>query len=94
LLRTCDAVGACIAVPDTVHYRAALKHGDTLGPKRAPCIHWVRTSKDHWIAATGRDGVRLQVQIPSASFARTVMQLRQQQHLIIAVAGRRPRGAA
>jgi hypothetical protein len=24
LLRTCDAVGACIAVPDTAHYREAL----------------------------------------------------------------------
>jgi tRNA G18 (ribose-2'-O)-methylase SpoU len=49
LLRTCDAVGACIAVPDTPHYRQALAHGDTLGPRRRPCIHWIRIAKDRWI---------------------------------------------
>lgn len=49
LLRTCDAVGACIAVPDTEHYRKALLQGDTLGPRRQPCVHWVRTSKERWI---------------------------------------------
>lgn len=38
LLRTCDAVGACLAVPRTAHYREALARGDTL-PWR-PCIHW------------------------------------------------------
>jgi tRNA (guanosine-2'-O-)-methyltransferase len=30
LLRTCDAVGACLAVPSTSHYREALARGDTL----------------------------------------------------------------
>lgn len=39
LLRTCDAVGACMAVPGTPHYRQALRIGDTLA--RRPCIHWV-----------------------------------------------------
>jgi tRNA (guanosine-2'-O-)-methyltransferase len=53
LLRTCDAVGACIAVPDTAHYRQALSHGDTLGPGRHPCIHWVRTEKERWIEQQG-----------------------------------------
>ena len=38
LLRTCDAVGACIAVPDTPHYREALAKGDTLGRGRQPSI--------------------------------------------------------
>jgi tRNA (guanosine-2'-O-)-methyltransferase len=50
LLRTCDAVGACIAVPDTPHYREALTRGDTLHPGRRPCIHWVRRGKERWIA--------------------------------------------
>ena len=27
----------------------ALKHGDTLGPRRRPCTHWIRTGKDQWI---------------------------------------------
>ncbi|MGH2889672.1 MAG: TrmH family RNA methyltransferase, partial [Solirubrobacteraceae bacterium] len=29
LLRTCDAVGACIALPDTHHYRRCLSIGDS-----------------------------------------------------------------
>lgn len=48
LLRTCDAVGACIAVPDTPHYRDALAQGDTLG-RRRPHVHRVRRSKEGWI---------------------------------------------
>ncbi|MDP9260971.1 MAG: TrmH family RNA methyltransferase, partial [Actinomycetota bacterium] len=56
LLRTCDAVGACIAVPDTAHYRHALAHGDTLRPGRHPCIHWVRTGKERWIEQQRADG--------------------------------------
>lgn len=47
LMRTCDAVGACLAVPKTPHYREALKTGDTLRGRR-PCVHWV-TSKSRWI---------------------------------------------
>ncbi len=56
LLRTCDAVGACIAVPDTEHYRDALRQGDTLGPRRRPCVHWIRTGKDRWIAEQRTSG--------------------------------------
>jgi tRNA G18 (ribose-2'-O)-methylase SpoU len=59
LLRTCDAVGACIAVPDTKHYRAALEQGDTLGPGRRPCTHWVRADKDRWIEQQRADGWRI-----------------------------------
>jgi tRNA (guanosine-2'-O-)-methyltransferase len=59
LLRTCDAVGACIAVPDTTHYRQALSHGDTLGPGRQPCIPWVRTGKERWIEQQRADGWRI-----------------------------------
>jgi tRNA (guanosine-2'-O-)-methyltransferase len=47
LLRTCDAVGACMAVPDTAHYHRSLERGDTLS--RRPHIHWVRTSQGRWI---------------------------------------------
>jgi tRNA (guanosine-2'-O-)-methyltransferase len=47
LLRTCDAVGACMAVPASPHYRAALARGDTL-PRR-PHVHWLHRSKLGWI---------------------------------------------
>jgi len=49
LLRTCDAVGACLAIPDTPHYRRCLARGNTL---RAPaCVHWLDGSKEDWVAA-------------------------------------------
>ena len=52
LLRTCDAVGACMAIPETDHYREALKKGDTLTQR--PCIHWVeRSSTGLIVSAVG-----------------------------------------
>jgi len=59
LLRTCDAVGACIAVPDTDHYREALAVGDTLRLHRRPCVHWLRTGKERWIDLQRADGWRI-----------------------------------
>ena len=58
LLRTCDAVGACLAVPRTPHYRQALQIGDTLRGRR-PCIHWVTPSKEAWIAGQRAAGKRI-----------------------------------
>jgi tRNA (guanosine-2'-O-)-methyltransferase len=59
LLRTCDAVGACMAIPDTEHYRGALAGGETLGPARRPCIHWVDSGKERWVLRQRRLGWRL-----------------------------------
>lgn len=57
LLRTCDAVGACMAVPDTPHYRRALARGDTLA--RRPHLHRVAGSKREWVAAQRAAGWRV-----------------------------------
>lgn len=57
MLRTCDAVRACIAVPRTQHYRNALERGDTL-PNR-PHIHWFECSKVSWIRAERKRGARI-----------------------------------
>jgi tRNA (guanosine-2'-O-)-methyltransferase len=59
LLRTCDAVGACMAVPDTRHYREALERGDTLRLARRPCIHWVRGGKARWVEHQRARGWRI-----------------------------------
>jgi tRNA (guanosine-2'-O-)-methyltransferase len=56
LLRSCDAVGACMAVPETEHYRQELKKGDTLAVR--PCIHWI-DSKIDWVAREQLHGARL-----------------------------------
>ena len=58
LLRTCDAVGACLAVPETAHYRQALARGDTLHGRR-PCLHWVRPDKESWLQRQRSQGWRL-----------------------------------
>ena len=57
LLRTCDAVGACMAVPNTPHYHEALSKGDTL--VRRPCIHWVDRGQQHWVQAQQAAGTRI-----------------------------------
>lgn len=57
LLRTCDAVGACMAVPATAHYKTALARGDTL--RRRPHIHWLKDSKLTWIANQRAGGARI-----------------------------------
>ncbi|MGH9054552.1 MAG: TrmH family RNA methyltransferase [Acidimicrobiales bacterium] len=56
LLRTCDAVGACMAVPPTAHYRETLRRGDTL--RRRPCIHWA-PRKLRWIASEKETGAHV-----------------------------------
>lgn len=58
LLRTCDAIGACLAVPRTEHYRAALDKGDTLR-RRRPCVHWVTPSKETWLEKERARGKRI-----------------------------------
>ena len=58
LLRTCDAIGACLAVPHTKHYRDALRIGDTLR-RRRPCIHWVAPSKQGWLDKQRAAGKRI-----------------------------------
>lgn len=40
LLRTCDAVGACMAVPRLPWVPDALEKGNTL--RQRSCVHWVR----------------------------------------------------
>lgn len=58
LLRTCDAIGACLAVPRTKHYQDALLVGDTLRGRR-PCIHWVAPTKQAWIDTQRMAGKRI-----------------------------------
>jgi tRNA (guanosine-2'-O-)-methyltransferase len=49
LLRTCDAVGACLAVPDRRWVREAVQRGNTL--RARSCVHWVRGEPSDWLAA-------------------------------------------
>lgn len=57
LLRTCDALGACMAVPNTPHYHRSLARGDTLA--RCPCIHWVGPTQAAWVHAEQASGATI-----------------------------------
>lgn len=47
LLRTCDAVGACLAVPKLPWVPEALARGNTL--KRRTCVHWTGHDPVRWL---------------------------------------------
>jgi tRNA (guanosine-2'-O-)-methyltransferase len=47
LLRTCDAVGACLAVPRLPWVPEALARGNTL--RRRSCVHWVGRDVIAWL---------------------------------------------
>ncbi len=48
LLRTCDAVGACLAVPRLPWVPDALARGNTL--RRGGCVHWTGRDVVGWLA--------------------------------------------
>jgi tRNA (guanosine-2'-O-)-methyltransferase len=53
LLRTCDAVGACLVVPDLPWVPEALERGNTLRHRRrghfGACVHWVGRDPTAWL---------------------------------------------
>ncbi len=61
LLRTCDAAGACIALPDTNHYHQALSIGDSRTLRDRACVHWLDTGKDRWVRRQRDAGWRIVV---------------------------------
>ena len=83
LLRTCDAVGACMAVPQTPHYRDALRHGDTLA--RRPCVHWA-DRKVAWIRHQKDSGARI-VAVELADDATHLLELRPARQLTVVLLG-------
>lgn len=54
LLRTCDAVGACLAVPRYPWIPDALNQGNTL--RHRQCVHWVHGRADRWLARQREGG--------------------------------------
>lgn len=47
LLRTCDAVGACLAVPRLPWVPEALRKGNTL--RHRSCVHWIYGDVTDWL---------------------------------------------
>jgi len=57
LLRTCDAVGACLAVPRLPWAPEALARGNTL--RRPACVHWTGRDACRWLAGQRAAGSRI-----------------------------------
>ena len=57
LLRTCDAVGACMAVPRLPWVPQALARGNTL--RRPACVHWTGRDAYQWLADQRLAGYRV-----------------------------------
>jgi tRNA (guanosine-2'-O-)-methyltransferase len=57
LLRTCDAVGACLAVPRLPWVPEALARGDTL--RRPACVHWTGRDGCQWLERQKAAGTRV-----------------------------------
>ncbi|WP_245974664.1 TrmH family RNA methyltransferase [Thermomonospora umbrina] len=56
LLRTCDAVGACLAVPRLPWVPEALRRGNTL--RRPACVHWTGDPV-RWLERHRAEGARV-----------------------------------
>jgi tRNA (guanosine-2'-O-)-methyltransferase len=88
LLRTCDAVGACLAVPRLPWVPAALRRGNTLrGPA---CVHWVHDPPG-WLARERAAGTRV-VGVELAEEAVRLADLPAARGRTIAVLGREQTG--
>ncbi len=57
LLRTCDAVGACLAVPRLPWVPEALARGNTL--RRPACVHWAGRDTCSWLRDQRSAGYRV-----------------------------------
>jgi tRNA (guanosine-2'-O-)-methyltransferase len=57
LLRTCDAVGACLAVPRLPWVPEALARGNTL--RRPACVHWTGRDACRWLLQQRTAGTRI-----------------------------------
>jgi tRNA (guanosine-2'-O-)-methyltransferase len=57
LLRTCDAVGACMAVPRLPWVPESLAKGNTL--RRPACVHWVPRDRYGWLEDQSVAGSRI-----------------------------------
>ncbi|HEV2258483.1 MAG TPA: TrmH family RNA methyltransferase [Streptosporangiaceae bacterium] len=57
LLRTCDAVGACLAVPRLPWVPEALARGNTL--RQPACVHWTGRDACGWLREQRSAGARI-----------------------------------
>ena len=84
LLRTCNAVGACLAVPRLPWVPEALARGNTL--RRQACVHWTGRDACQWLRDQRSAGSRI-VGVELAEEAVRLADLPAAQRRTIAVLG-------
>ena len=84
LLRTCNAVGACLAVPRLPWVPEALARGNTL--RRPACVHWTGRDVCQWLRDQRSAGSRV-VGVELAEEAIRLADLPAARHRTIAVLG-------
>ena len=89
LLRTCDAVGACLAVPRLPWVPEALARGNTL--RRPACVHWTGRDACAWLRQQRTAGTRI-VGVELAEEAIRLGDLPAARQRTIAVLGHEQRG--
>lgn len=90
LLRTCDAVGACLAVPRLSWVPEALARGNTL--RHRSCVHWVNAPLE-WLVQERETGTRV-VGVELAEDATRLADLPAARERTIAVLGHEQHGIA
>jgi tRNA (guanosine-2'-O-)-methyltransferase len=90
LLRSCDAVGACLAVPRYRWVPEALARGNTL--RHPVCIHWVRDPVS-WLSAERSAGARI-IGVEIAENATRLTDLQPARSRTVAVLGHERTGIA
>ncbi|MFC0530115.1 TrmH family RNA methyltransferase [Phytohabitans kaempferiae] len=88
LLRTCDAVGACLAVPPFPWVPEALDKGNTL--RRPACVHWVGNPLG-WLAKQRAGGTHV-LGVELAEEAVRLADLRAARRRTVAVLGHEQSG--
>jgi tRNA (guanosine-2'-O-)-methyltransferase len=89
LLRTCDAVGACLAVPRLPWVPDALARGNTL--RRRACVYWTSRDVTGWLAAQRAAGSHI-VGVELADEAIRLADLPAAQQRTVAVLGHEQTG--
>lgn len=89
LLRTCDAVGACMAVPRLPWVPEALARGNTL--RRPSCVHWTGRDVTRWLSEQRSAGSRV-IGVELADEAVRLADLPPAQQRTIAVLGHEQTG--
>ena len=81
MLRTCDAAGACMAVPKLPWVPKALEQGNTL--RRRCCVHWIYADVEGWLARQKEGSTVVGVELTDESIRLADLPMAHQRTVIV-----------